>query len=132
MKNREECRAQNQSNSIALSQATLLSLPLFGTVQSINQTDQLKPLWAEVDPGFLCTIISQEFLAAHLANRPVDALKKLPSACNRKPISAIQGTVDVRACFAAHAMDATVYVGCNLIDGLGLIMHGGSSQAGPV
>ncbi len=87
----EENTKLSHTNGIASYQATLSSVPLFGTVHIINRAGKLKLLWAEVDPGSLCTIIRCKFLAVHLPNTPVDPLRKLLSTCGATPIHSLKG-----------------------------------------
>ncbi len=77
------------------------SAPLFvKTVQFINRAGKLVPFCAEVDTRSFCTIIDRQFLSLHLPDLPVKALTELPCTYDYTPIRALQGTVDIHACFA--------------------------------
>ncbi len=81
-----------------------------------------------------CMIIDHQFLITHLPNMPVNVLKELPCTYDHSLIfRTLQGTVDVHACFADHAVSTTVYIatspchpliGRDLIDGSGLTIQG--------
>ncbi len=94
---REGCQVQLGKQRCS-SLATPSASPLFGTVQIISQVGKFMLLWAELDPGSPCTIISRKFLAMHLPNTPVDPLQKLLSTCGATPIRSLEVTVGIKAC----------------------------------
>ncbi len=127
-----ESRSSSQTNHIVPPRAAKSSSPFMQTVQIITCTGRLVPFRAEVDTGSFCTIVDHHFLSMNLPNMLVMALRELSCTYDHSPIRALQGTVDIQACFADCAISTTIYVatspcqpliGHDLIDGLGLIIQ---------
>ncbi len=132
----------SQMKHIMSLKATQSALPFLQTIYFISHAGKLKVFHAEVDTGSFCTIIDSQYLSSHLPDMPVKALKGLPCTYDHSPICTLQGRVDVCICSADRAISTTIYVatspcqpliGCDLIDGLGLIIQGRgvSKQEGP-
>ncbi len=100
----------NQTKGIMPIKAVRSSPPFLETVQFIDRAGKLNSFCAEVDSGSFRTIIDRKYLSTHLPDTPVDALKELPCTYDHTPIRALQGTVNVRACFAGHAISTTVFI----------------------
>ncbi len=104
------CNGSSTMNRVMPSGTKQPPLTFLWTVQFINGSSKLRLLCAEIDMGSFCTMISHDYLVAHLLNEPVDSIADVPCTYDKWSILTIQGTVNLRVCSAGCTMDAKVYM----------------------